>query len=161
MNAAGISPDSNGFTDSAAARILSGYADAGSIPVGMRTTLAFALEKGYFAGKTGADGRLYLHPDEDISRAEAAVLLSNIIGYARNTAVNAFADADTIPTWSVPALSSLKALGLLCSPNNTAAPAGRQPSPGARFAPHSAPGHKPKKNQQKENTSWKTGTKKK
>lgn len=125
MNAAGISPDSNGFTDSAAARILSGYADAGSIPVGMRTTLAFALEKGYFAGKTGADGRLYLHPDEDISRAEAAVLLSNIIGYARNTAVNAFADADTIPTWSVPALSSLKALGLLCSPNNTAAPAGR------------------------------------
>ena len=47
------------------------------------------------------------------------------------------------------------------SPNRTAAPAGRQPSLGARFAPHSAPGHKPKKNQQKENTSWKTGTKKK
>ena len=46
-------------------------------------------------------------------------------------------------------------------PNRTAAPAGRQPSPGARFAPHSAPGHKLKKNQQKENTSWKTGTKKK
>ena len=46
-------------------------------------------------------------------------------------------------------------------PNRTAAPAGRQPSPGARFAPHSAPGHKPQKNQQKENTSWKTGTKKK
>ena len=46
-------------------------------------------------------------------------------------------------------------------PNRTAAPAGRQPSPGARFAPHSAPGHKPKKNQRKENTSWKTGTKKK
>ena len=46
-------------------------------------------------------------------------------------------------------------------PNRTAAPAGRQPSPGARFAPHSAPGHKPKKNQQKENTSWKTSKKKK
>ena len=40
-------------------------------------------------------------------------------------------------------------------------PAGRQPSPGARFAPHSAPGHKPKSNQQKENTSWKTSKKKK
>ena len=46
-------------------------------------------------------------------------------------------------------------------PNRTAAPAGRQPSPGARFAPHSAPGHKPKKNQQKENATWKTGKKKK
>ena len=46
-------------------------------------------------------------------------------------------------------------------PNRTAAPAGRQPSPGARFAPHSAPGHKPKSNQQKENATWKTGKKKK
>ena len=43
----------------------------------------------------------------------------------------------------------------------TAAPAGRQPSPGARFAPHSAPAHKPKNNQQKENATWKTGKKKK
>lgn len=122
MNAAGISPDSGGFTDTAADRILSGYADAGSIPTGMRTALAYALEQGYFAGKTGADGRSYLNPDANISRAEAAVLLSNIIGYARNTAVNAFADADAIPTWSVPALSSLKALGLLDGTDNTAAP---------------------------------------
>lgn len=41
------------------------------------------------------------------------------------------------------------------------APAGRQPSPGARFAPNSAPGHKPKNNQQKEAATWKTGKKKK
>ena len=40
-------------------------------------------------------------------------------------------------------------------------PAGRQPSPGARFAPHSAPAHKSKSNQQKENTTWKTSKKKK
>ena len=45
--------------------------------------------------------------------------------------------------------------------SRSAAPAGRQPSPGARFAPHSAPAHKPKNNQQKENTSWKTSKKKK
>lgn len=31
----------------------------------------------------------------------------------------------------------------------------------ARFAPNSAPGHKPKNNQQKENATWKTGKKKK
>ena len=45
--------------------------------------------------------------------------------------------------------------------SRSTAPAGRQPSPGARFAPHSAPAHKPKSNQQKENTSWKTSKKKK
>ena len=42
-----------------------------------------------------------------------------------------------------------------------AAPAGRAPSPGARFAPHSAPARKPKNDQQKENATWKTGKKKK
>ena len=42
-----------------------------------------------------------------------------------------------------------------------AAPTGRAPSPGARFAPHSAPARKPKNDQQKENTTWKTGKKKK
>ena len=45
--------------------------------------------------------------------------------------------------------------------SRSAAPAGRQPSPGARFAPHSAPGKKPKSIQQKENAAWKTSKKKK
>lgn len=125
MNAAGITPDSVRYTDTDANKILSAYADGDSIPSGMRISLAYALDNGYFAGKTGADGKQYLYPDDSISRAEASVLLSNIIGYARNTAVNAFADADTIPDWSLPALSSLKALGLLSSADNTADPTGR------------------------------------
>ena len=45
--------------------------------------------------------------------------------------------------------------------SRAAAPTGRAPSPGARFAPHSAPAHKPKNDQQKENATWKTGKKKK
>ena len=125
MSAAGIDPKADGITDEKAAKILADYADAGSIPAGMRATLAYALEKSYFAGKEGKDGRQYLYPDGEITRAEAAVLLSNVIGYARNTAVNAFADADSLPAWSVPALSSLKSLGLLDRSDNTAAPTGR------------------------------------
>ena len=51
-------------------------------------------------------------------------------------------------------------------PQGHAAPAnrsagGRQPSPGARFASRSAPGHKPKNDQQKENTTWKNTNRKK
>ena len=45
--------------------------------------------------------------------------------------------------------------------SRAAAPTGRAPSPGARFAPHSAPARKPKNDQRKENTTWKTGKKKK
>ena len=37
---------------------------------------------------------------------------------------------------------------------------GRQPSPGARFAPNGTAPRKPKNDQQKENTSWKTSKKK-
>ena len=55
-------------------------------------------------------------------------------------------------------MAALTKLGLLEQPHTSA---GRVPSPGARFAPHSAPAHKPKSNQQKENTSWKTSKKKK
>lgn len=125
MNAAGITPNCLRYTEADATKLLSAYADAEDIPAGMRVTLAYALDNGYFGGKTGADGKQYLYPDDSISRAEASVLLSNVIGYARNTAVNAFADAETIPDWSKPALASLKALGLLCSADNTADPAGR------------------------------------
>lgn len=119
MNAAGVLPDAT-LSESTVTKILSVYADADSIPSGLRQTLACALENGYFAGKSGTDGKLYLSPDDSISRSEAAVLLSNIIGYAKNTAVNAFADADSLPSWSVEALSSLKSLGILCSADNTA-----------------------------------------
>ena len=38
---------------------------------------------------------------------------------------------------------------------------GRQPSPGARFAPNGTAPRKPKNDQQKENTVWKTSKKKK
>jgi len=38
---------------------------------------------------------------------------------------------------------------------------GRQPSPGARFAPNGTAPRKPKNDQQKENTAWKTSKKKK
>ena len=47
----------------------------------------------------------------------------------------------------------------------TSAPArtagGRQPSPGARFVPNGTAPRKPKNDQQKENTAWKTSKKKK
>ncbi|MBQ1245090.1 MAG: hypothetical protein IIX90_00440, partial [Clostridia bacterium] len=55
-------------------------------------------------------------PNDRITRAEAAVILSNIIGYAIEDTVTAFADADAMPTWSRPALVSLRALGIVTAP---------------------------------------------
>ena len=61
-----------------------------------------------------------LNAGKTITRAEAAVVLSNIIGYAVEDTVTAFADADTLPTWSGEALTSLRALGILQCPDGNA-----------------------------------------
>jgi hypothetical protein len=110
MNVAGILPDSSESVD------LSCYSDAEAIPEAMRPYVALALENGYLSGRTEG----VFSPYGEITRAEAAVILSNIIGYATNTTVSAFADSDSLPTWAVPALTSLRALGLLTSPDDAA-----------------------------------------
>jgi hypothetical protein len=48
------------------------------------------------------------------------VVLSNIIGYAVEDTVTAFADEDTLPVWSGEALTSLRALGVLQCPDGNA-----------------------------------------
>lgn len=88
------------------------FADASEIPEGMAKYVSLAVRRGYVMGKE-VDGKLCFKPHESISKAEAAVILSNIIGYAKQTTVTAFADADALPAWSVKALTSLKSLGIL------------------------------------------------
>ena len=113
MAAAGIT------ADTVADAPLPTLADAESIPSAMRPYVGYALQKGYINGKA-QDGKVYFRPDESITRAEAAVVLSNIIGYTVEDTVTAFADADTLPTWSGEALTSLRALGILQCPDGNA-----------------------------------------
>ena len=113
MEAAGIT------ADTVAASTLPALADAESIPAAMRPYVGYAVQKGYISGKS-LDGALYLRPDEAITRAEAAVILSNIIGYAVEDTVTAFADESSLPAWSGEALTSLRALGILQCPDGNA-----------------------------------------
>ncbi len=94
-------------------------ADCEAIPEAMRPYVSYALQKNYITPRTVA-GQSCFVPNDPITRAEAAVILSNIIGYATEDTVTAFADADTLPTWSSPALTSLSALGILVTPNGKA-----------------------------------------
>ena len=113
MEAAGIT------ADTVATAATPELADMESIPEAMRTYVSYAMQKGYIGGKT-VDGRLYFRPDEQISRAEAAVVLSNIIGYAVEDTVTAFADEQSMPVWSEQAFTSLRALGVLQCPDGNA-----------------------------------------
>ncbi len=94
-------------------------ADVSSIPVAMRPYVSYALQKSYIGTKSVA-GQPHFKPHDPITRAEAAVILSNIIGYAKEDTVTTFADADALPTWSSRALTSLSALGILTSPDGKA-----------------------------------------
>lgn len=113
MQAAGIT------ADTVAAAGEPSFADSTDIPAAMRPYVAYAAQKNYIGGKT-VDGRLCFKPHESITRAEAAVILSNIIGYAVEDTVTAFADEDTLPAWSGEALTSLRALGILVTPDGNA-----------------------------------------
>lgn len=113
MNAAGIT------AEDVADLSVTTFADNEDIPASMRGYVALAVKRGHITGKT-VDGKLCFLPDEVISRAEAAVLLSNVIGYAKQTAVTAFADADQVPAWSMQALTSLRSLGVLVTTDGNA-----------------------------------------
>lgn len=113
MQAAGIT------ADTVASAGEPSFADCADIPVAMRPFVAYAAQKNYIGGKT-VDGKLCFKPNDTITRAEAAVILSNIIGYAVEDTVTAFADADSMPVWSGEALTSLRALGILVTPDGNA-----------------------------------------
>lgn len=92
------------------------FADDADIKNEMKGYVALAYSKGYISG-IKIDGKLYYKPNEPIKLSEAAVIISNIIGYAEPKVVPVFADADKIPAWSGKAIESLHALGILETPD--------------------------------------------
>jgi hypothetical protein len=113
MEAAGITAETTAASPSPT------IADAESIPTALLPYVGYALQKGY-VGSKAVNGLPCFRPDEPITRAEAAVILSNVIGYAVEDTVTAFADAETLPAWSGEAFTSLRALGILQCPDGNA-----------------------------------------
>jgi len=58
-------------------------------------------------------GELCFLPDEEITRAQAAVMLENILDVSDAQVVSVFADHSEIPVWASDALYSLHAVGIL------------------------------------------------
>ena len=92
------------------------FADDREISKEMKGYIALAYSKGYISGKN-VDGALYFDPNETIKLSEAAVIVSNMIGYAKPKVSPVFADANEIPSWSETAIESLYSLGILELPD--------------------------------------------
>lgn len=90
------------------------FADDSEIPEAMKGYVAAAYEMKYISGSL-MEGRLCFLPNEEITRAQAAVMLSNIVGLCDVPVTPTFADHSEIPVWASEAIYSLNAAGIMNS----------------------------------------------
>lgn len=87
------------------------FDDDGSIPTAIRPYVATAQLYGYVNGYFDGTG-LYFEADRAITRAEAAVILNNILGADTPDVLPTVADARDIPAWATDAVYALYAEGI-------------------------------------------------
>ena len=104
MNAAGI-------TDVPACEA-TGFADDAEIPSAMKGYVSAAYTMGYISGSL-KEGKLCFLPGEEITRAEAAVMISAILGEESSGVIPTFADGADIPVWAQEAIYTLNVLGVM------------------------------------------------
>lgn len=88
------------------------FFDDANIPSSMKDYVAAAYAAGYVNGKT-VEGNLCFMPNEEITRAEAAVIVGNILGVESSPVIPVFADDSQIPVWARDAMYALNAVGIL------------------------------------------------
>ncbi len=97
------------------------FADDADIPSTMKGYVAAAYSLGYISG-SNVQGELCFLPNEEITRAQAAVMLANILGLSEVAVTPTFADAGDIPVWAKDAIYSLHAAGILVSEDGAVTP---------------------------------------
>ncbi len=88
------------------------FFDNDEIPSELRGYISTAYELGYINGRS-VDGKLCFCPNDEITRAEAAVVICNMIDAATPAVTPVFADSADIPAYAVSAVNSLGYMGIL------------------------------------------------
>ena len=94
------------------------FEDDSDIGAEVKGYVALAHSNKYISG-IEKGGKLYFKPNESITVSEAAVIISNIIGYSEYSTAPTFANSDEIPAWSRDAIMSLRALGIIEASGNS------------------------------------------
>jgi len=89
-----------------------GFADDANIQPQYKGYVAAAAELGYINGVETESGK-YFMPNYQITRAEAAVILSSMIGTKQPVIKTVFADESSIPAWASDAIGALAELGIM------------------------------------------------
>jgi len=89
-----------------------GFVDDGNIPPQYKGYVAAALQAGYISGVDTEYGRCF-YPNNKITRAEAAVMLNNLLDIKQPIIKPVFADETNVPAWAEDAIYALNEIGVL------------------------------------------------
>lgn len=89
-----------------------GFYDDDDIAGAMKNYVGAAARAGYVQGSI-VDGRRYFYPNNEITAAEAAVIVANILGIKGDGSVSVFAGDTTIPAWAEDTVYALCSAGVI------------------------------------------------
>ena len=104
MKAAGITPK--------AGLVTTFFDDDSAIPASIKGYIATAQALGYVNGSFDGTG-LYFDPNRAVTKAEAAVILCNVMGLSIGDSTAVFAGEDDVPVWAENAVATLYTLGVM------------------------------------------------
>lgn len=93
------------------ARLTSGFADESKTPAWMRPYIVSAFKSGMVSGVTSPDGMVF-RPSSNLTRAEAAVMLQNILNLPQSQVAAVFSEDCAVPVWAQASVSALESAGI-------------------------------------------------
>ena len=93
------------------------FADDALIPTNLKGYVNTAVKLGIAGGKIDSSGNLVFAPNDKITRAEAAVMLNNMVELDEPILSPVFADAGTLPSWAEGAIYCLTSNGIMPNKN--------------------------------------------
>lgn len=92
------------------AALTAGFADEAEFPDWMQPYIVRALRSGIVSGSS-TNGELYFYPTDALTRAEAAVMVQNILQLPQPESAAVFAADSAVPSWAQSAVRSLQNAG--------------------------------------------------
>ena len=122
-------------TEPDGAALSTGFADEADTPAWMQPYLAAAFKNGMIAGVSSQNGMVF-RPTAALTKAEAAVMLQNILLLPESDTASVFAvgsDAGAVPAWAAEAVNSLEAAGIRLPMETSADTISRRETAGLLF----------------------------
>lgn len=122
--------------ESAESAVSTGFADEAETPAWLRPYLVSALRGGMISGVSEGDGVLFL-AQEDMTQAEAAVMVQNILKLPGADAAQVFSQEDSaVPAWAAEAAAALVQAGVSLELTDELQPLTRRDAAGLLYDIH-------------------------